>query len=559
MKKWKQCLTFLLAAAMLLIPLTGCANQQGQGNGNDRPTLKLFVINGNYLDGAVKDSVWKYIEDQVDVNIEITGQVNSDDYYTVLNPQLNSATDMPDIFFSVPAGTSGAYETWSNQATGILYDWKNLMAGNEAQYPYLDQLLNSDQYKNISYSGAHTLLPNVGIPSNAWGIYYRGDWLIKIGYYTENENGEKVPRVPVNMEEFQDVMMKFSDSSYNLNPGTKTYGMSPFAGEWANQPLYHAFGAPTDYDINENGEVEFMCLTQEYRNFLEWFHMCYENGWIDPQFYANGMDGDVKAFEEGRCGILINSAGDHIQWKAKPMEDIWGKGTCVMGPPPVGTGKVGVEGAGGWSNWGGWWGGFSITKACADTDAALRLMNYLYSEEGALTVQYGILGTHWDWNADKTAIVANLENRQAEPEGTFYMQTGKNGDQNLYGKHRFSNVLLSPNPIDWDKYYETGEFSFFVDWSAVNPEYAYLMENSAQYFDMVCTSKLVNLNVLPSNLSKKANVISDLCDTYAIQAIAGQKNLTSDWDALLESCRQQDLQKILDTYQKAAQDRGLLD
>lgn len=64
--------------------------------------------------------------------------------------------------------------------------------------------------------------------------------------------------------------------------------------------------------------------------------------------------------------------------------------------------------------------------------------------------------------------------------------------------------------------------------------------------------------MLPSNLSKKANVISDLCDTYAIQAIAGQKNLTSDWDALLENCRQQDLQKILDTYRKAAQDGGLL-
>ena len=163
---------------MLLIPLTGCANGQGQGTDNDRPTLKLFVINGNYLEGAIKDSVWKYVEDQVGVNIEITGQVNSDDYYTVLNPQLNSATDMPDIFFCVPAGTSGAYETWSDQATGILYDWKNLMAGNEAQYPYLDQILNSDQYKNITYSDAHTLLPHVGIPNSGWGIYYRGDWLI---------------------------------------------------------------------------------------------------------------------------------------------------------------------------------------------------------------------------------------------------------------------------------------------------------------------------------------------------------------------------------------------
>jgi hypothetical protein len=361
------------------------------------------------------------------------------------------------------------------------------------------------------------------------------------------------------MDEFQDVMMKFSDPSYNLNPGTKTYGMSPFAGEWANQPLYHAFGAPTDYDINDKGEVEYMCLTDAYKNFLTWFNQCYQNGWVDPQFYANGQEGDLKAFEEGRCGILINSAGDHIQWKAVPMEKVWGKGTCVMGPPPVGTASIGVEGAGGWSNWGGWWGGFSITKVCTETDAALRLMDYLYSEEGAMTAHFGIQGTHWDWNEDHTQIVPNLDNRLLDAEGAFFLQTGINGDQNLYGKHRFSNVLLAPSAIDWDKYDETGEFSFFHDWNAVNPEYAYLMANSAEYFDQVVTSKLLNMNVLPGNLTKKANVISDLCNTYAIQAIAGQKNLTSDWDALVQSCEQQDLQKIYNTYLQAAKDMGIAD
>lgn len=298
--------------------------------------------------------------------------------------------------------------------------------------------------------------------------------------------------------------MKFSDPSYNLNPGTQTYAMSPFAGEWANQPLYHAFGVSTDWDINENGEVEYMCLTQEYKNFLEWFHMCYESGWIDPQFYANGSEGDMDAFDEGRCGILINSAGNHVQWKADGVIDVWGQGSVVMGPPPVGTENIGVEGAGGWSNWGGWWGGFSVTKACEDTDAALRLMNYLYSEEGSLTAKYGIEGKHWEWNEDKTSIVPILENRLEEPEGTFFEATGPDGDVNLYGMHRFANVLLSPDPVDWDRFEETGEFSFFIDWNAINPEYADLMAESARYFDQVCTSKLLNMSVLNTSLSKKA-------------------------------------------------------
>lgn len=555
MNKTKKIFALLLTVLLLAVQFAGCGGN-GSGDGDDT-TLRLFVINGNYLEGNVKDSVWKHIEEQVGINIEIAGQVNSDDYYTVLNPLLNTAMDMPDIFFCVPDSTGGAYESWANQATGILHDWKNLMAGNEEAYPYLQNIFNSEQYKNICFDGAYTLIPSLSTPSNGWGIYYRGDWLVKIGYYTEDAQGNKQPRVPVNMDEFQDVMMKFSDPSYELNPGTTTYGMSPFAGEWANQPLYHAFGVSTDYDLNEAGEVEYMCLTQEYKNFLEWFSQCYANGWIDPQFYANGDDGDIEAFEEGRCGILINSAGNHVQWKAKPMEDVWGKGTCVMGPPPVGTKNIGVEGAGGWSNWGGWWGGFSITKTCANTDAALKLMNYLYSEEGAMTAQYGIEGTHWDWNEDKTQIVANLDKRLLEPEGTFYLQTGLNGDQNLYGKHRFSNVLLSPAPVDWESYNETGEFSFFEDWNAVNPEYGSLMAMSAEYFDIVCTSQLTNI-ILPSNLSKKSTIVADLCNVYAIQVIAGQKNLTTDYDALVEACEQQDLQKIYDSLKQTAIDSGIL-
>lgn len=219
----KKILSVLLAAFMAGSLFTGCSGPAEETPDGDRPTLKLFIINGNYSEGATKDSVWKAIEDAVDVNIEISGMVNSDDYYTTLSPRLNSATDMPDIFFSVPNGTGGAYYTWANQATGILYDWTNLMAGKEEQYPYLNKLFTSEQYRNVTFEGAHTLLPFCDVPNSGWGIYYRGDWLIKIGYYTEDENGEKQPRVPVNMDEFQDVMMKFSDPSYNLNPGTNAH------------------------------------------------------------------------------------------------------------------------------------------------------------------------------------------------------------------------------------------------------------------------------------------------------------------------------------------------
>ncbi len=548
----KKMLCLLLCILMVASLFAGCQGNTNNPQNGERPTLKLFIINGNYHEGATKDSVWKYIEDQVGVNIEISGMVNSDDYYTTLSPRLNTATNMPDIFFAIPNSTGGAYYTWSDQTRGILHDWMNLMAGQEDQYPWLYKVMTSDQYKNLVYNGAHTLLPNISTPNSDWGIYYRADWLIKIGYYTEDAQGNKVARPPVNMDEFQDVMMKFSDPSYDLNgDGSKTYGMSPFAGEWANQPLYHAFGAPTDYDLDENGNVEFMCLTDEYRNFLEWFNMCYESGWIDPQFYTNtpGAGGDSKAFEEGKTGILITNAGAHVQWNAKPMEEIWGKGTCVMGPPPVGTKNIGKEGAGGWSNWGAIWGGFNISLTCQNTDAALRLMNYLYSPEGCLTKSYGIEGTHWKWNEDKTEIIPLVEARAAEPEGTFANVANEDGVMGPYGAYRFDGILGAN--IDWDMYNENGALSHITNWNMVMPEYAHLMEQAAQYNGMLCTSQLVNFTDMPAAISRKFQTISDLCDTFAIQAIVGRKNLTTDWEALKAECNKEGLDKILAAYEEA--------
>jgi hypothetical protein len=569
-KKSRVKCTLLATALCLSVVLGAC----GSGTTNDdttdpnRPELNLYIINGNYHEGAIKDSVWKYIEDTSGVTMNISGQVNNDDYYTSLSPRLNSANDMPDAFFCVPGSTGGAYPNWSDQQKGILYDWKALMAGREDEFPYLNKIFDSAQYKNINYDGAYTMLPFPIIPNSSWGVYYRADWLVKIGYVQtdasgnvlKDENGREMARVPVNMDEFQDVMMKFSDQSYGLNPNGQSYAMSPFAGEWANQPLYHAFGAPTDFDITEDGEIELMGLTEEYRNFLQWFNSCYEKGWIEPQFYTNtpSGNGDRKAFEEGRIGIVITNAGQHVIWTAKPMEDVFGKGTCIMGPPPIGTATLGKEGEGGWSNWGGTWGGFCITKACENTDAALRLFNYLYSPEGQMVRFYGIEGTHWEWNEDKTAVNALLENRHKEPDGAFEEAQDADGNTDFYGKYRFSSIL-GGSVIDWD-YYDAnnGAFRFFEDFNSISPAYAPLMQQAAQYYDMLETSKLANFNVLPPAMQRDNQVVSDLIDTYAIQAIAGQKNLTTDWDALLKACDDAGLQDILAVYKEAAVLNGLV-
>lgn len=591
-----------IIAGGLLLSSVACNDG---GSGGAGKTLTIYIIEGNYYTGTKKDSVWKKIEEKVGCEIEITGALNDDTYYTSLSPVLNNYSqfysDVPHIFFSVPSGSNGYYN-WSNRETGILLDWEAEMAGKEGEYSYLNRVFNSEQYKNITFEDARTLLPNIGARNNSWGIYYRGDWLVKIGYYQKNTNGEPVdkngdiidlsdpsvcsdgiivntdrfvPVTPVTLEEFEDVLCKFSkNEEYHFNEQiTNTYGMSPISGEWGFNPLYHAFGASTDYDIDENGNVEYMCLQAEYKAFIEWMRECYKNKWIDPSFNTNGTTGDRTAFEEGRCGIVISSAGNHMQWIAVPMESRWGKGKTVMGAPPVGTGttsaltgkKLGKAGAHGFSDWGGYWGGFSMTYKCATegvTDYALKLFDYLYSPEGQMLVNYGIENVHWQYDKNGKVIITeeNLANREKEPNGTFRTSEDEEGNKDLKGKYRLGG-LLRGDPIDWEEFDKSGKIEINTSWEMVSIAYADLMEQAAVYFDDVSTSRLVNVTSLPTKILSYISLISSKCDEYIIGAICGHKDLDEDYNTLVAECNNsiQNYGRVQQAYASAARSLGIIE
>ncbi len=548
----KRFFAIVLAALMALCGAACGKEEDTDASGRD--ILRIFIINGNYLEGAKKDSAWELIEEKTSTSLRIEGAVNNADYYTRLSPMLNSGKNMPDVFFSVPSGTDNAYFNWADQKTGILYNIDELLLGRESEFPYLSAVLYSDKYGNIKYDGAHTLIP---APSgnSGWAIYYRGDWLIKIGYYTEDESGNKIARPPQTIEEFEDVCRKFATMDPDGNGKNDTWAMAPQNSMHCLNPLYHAFGTPTDWDINAQGEVSFMYADEHFKDFLGWYAGLYEDGVIYPQCYTLNEAGERKMFEEGKTGIVITNGGEACLWVAKPCEEVFGYGTVVCGPAPVGTANLGQEGSGGFSDWGGWWGGFSITKACSNPDAALRLFDYLLSPEGGMTMNYGIEGVHYDMEDGE--VVANIENRQKEPEGTFKTVNDLDGNAVLQGRHRFSGIL-GGYPVDWDYFDETGIFRCFSDNASLDIRYASLMDVQDE-LRKEHTTNLLNFTDIPTVIIRKQLIIQDKLSTYALNAFTGRKNLTSDWEAVLAECDSQGMQEVKASLKEAAEAAGILD
>ncbi len=544
MKKSAQLFLGLLCLAPL--SLTSC----GGGTTPEEDgvtTLDMFLNGGNSFDGLKRDSIWKKIEEDTGVKMAIRGATHNSDYYTTLNPMINTGS-IPDVIFAVPNNAGNSYNNWVDQE--IIWNIDELLAEKPGEYPYIEAILGSDQFKNLTFgNNAHTLLPYLSSESG-WGIYYRADWLINIGYYTET-NGVKTAKTPETIEEFQDVLMKFTLNDPDGDGKNNTYGISPFGKAFYMNPLYHAFGVTPDYDLDRNDKGEYMFLTPEFKNFLTWAQDMYAKGYIDPQFAVNNNEQDRDKFYSGTTGILITNAEMHVSWIANSFENANGKGKLILGKAPIGTKNLGVEGAGGFSSWGGYWGGFSISKLCKNPHAAMRLFNYLYSPEGSKLRSYGIKDQHYSID-DEGNYIPNLERRNEEPTGTFYQTKNEDGDSMPTGYYKMGTGVFGSD-IDWDS---ALHFKVRRDPNGLDANYKDLIEQGLKN-NTVVRSRLYNVTGYYSSYTNKMKKVEDASNIFAINAIMGKKNLTTDWDALMNQVNQssydyKNIQRMLEELAKKA-------
>ena len=517
--KNKTNLCLIVLPAIFGISLTACSGGQAQKDETGKSYIHCWINEGQKYEGAKKDSILKQIEDLCNVNLQVTGATHNDTYYTTLSPKINTG-EMIDIIFTVPTAQGDGYNEWIEQ--GLLCDFDTLMAEKPGEYPYLEALFESDQYKNIQFGdGLHTMIPFI-TSRNSWTIYYRADWLKEVGY-TQVVDGQTVARVPTTMDEFQDVMVKFKAAhpdTYPLSPGGSS--------SWLN-PLYHAFGCTTDYDII-NGEVTHHYLQPEYKNFLQWAQDMCAQGLIDPNFGVNNNNLDRTKFYEGNSGILITNGESHVQWVVNGVEQIHGKGTVAVGPAPVGTATIGKDGVGGFSDWGGWWGGFSLSTECADKHAAMKFFNYIVGPEGNNLFHNGVEGVHYDMVDGK--VVPNVNNRYDEPEGTFYTVDVGDGRKEPVGMHELGSHFQG-----YLKWTSNTEFKFVPDNTSIPAQYKGYYDDTVR-LNTTVSSHLTNVTGWPSSYLTKMRKIEDACNVYTIDVIAGRKNLTTDYQALLDRIEQ---------------------
>jgi putative aldouronate transport system substrate-binding protein len=339
-----------------------------------------------YISDLATNLAWSELIDRTGVNLHFISQPSSTE-----SEQFNlmiASQDYPDIIKGAGTLYSGGID--KAIADGVYLRLNELI---EKYAPnYLSRLkVPDDCTRDVTTDSGNMIFGQIynRRQSGFFGPLIRQDWLNDLGL-----------DVPATIAEWETVLTRFKDE--------KTSGSGPlqFATSGFNfgENFSGAFGVGGASEgaamVLVDGKIQYSFLLPEMRDYLETMNRWYLAGLIDQEFTARGflLYAETNRLANDELGAFIsffNQAGTFYKDNGVVTDEDFfltlapipslDKGT----QPTVGLRMVrAAAGAG------------AVTTACEDPILAVKLLDYLYSDEGALLANYGIEGETFNYNEE---------------------------------------------------------------------------------------------------------------------------------------------------------------
>lgn len=443
--------SMLLAAALLAGMLAGCTGGGEPGSsdkdgGTSAKEVKLKILhNWNGSTGADVDMtpVEQVIKEKTGVTIEweYTKGSEVEKVNTIFATQ-----DLPDIYTG-PA--------WGGELDGMI------KAAKEGQLVDLTDKL--DQYPNLAKAVAKENVPPA-LYEKAFDAYdgkkyllYQNhpasdedamDWLY--GFYVRKDIAEKIGVDPQSVKTKDDLysfLKKIKDANLTEN-GMPVIPLGGFHNGWAvgiGSSMFYGAG----YVDKGDGTVEHSFFTQAYEDYTLYYRKLIAEGLLDPEAFTQTDPIANEKIKQGRIAVLaahypaiLDASKDYV--KQHPGSDYVPVGPLERaGAEPDRPVDLAIQG----NNV------TVITKACKDVDAALRLLDFLASDEGFMLARYGVQGTHWEMeNGKPVAKKEWFDKFAADTTGKVRKNEGISiGLESLTGQDRINSVAGGDIWADQDR------------------------------------------------------------------------------------------------------------
>ena len=429
----------------------------------DVTELSWYVLDNS---GDASSAPWffDYINEKFGVKVEICNNAGED-----VMPAYLASGELPDIVLF------GDKEYVKAAADGGMLvnfdDYKDLMPnifGNEDLAAGLDFMRNdmNGQYAIPYYVGPAKTLESD--PVIRWDVY----------------KDQGYPEV-TDYDQLLEVLKQMVDAYPETKEGLTTYGLGLF-GDWDGQYLrnsafyyINASGHSIDFlgglaEVIADGSSEPVSILDDnssYKASLDWLFKANQMGLLDPESVSMKYeDYDAKA-SAGQYMLLPFgwwSYGDAYAEDFEGYKSLFVKDAPVMLQADYVTG-------------GGYY--YGISSSCKNIEKAIKVLDWLYSNEGNLMYYRGPEGVLWEMKDGKAVYTETL--LDAWKDGT-YNTTPFNGGgtlQDLYmvtGVGALTGFAEDPATgqaydlllVDQLKLQEIGDSNMDKDWKAHYGEYA---------------------------------------------------------------------------------------
>lgn len=347
------------------------------------------------------------------------------------------------------------------------------------------------------------------------GLWIRQDWLDDLGLDT-----------PVTFDDYHEVLTAFKEEKGATAPLILNWSGSD--GEFGT--MSGGLNVLNSWQLDETGKVNFGPYMDAWKEYVTIMHQWFEEGLIDPDFMATDeRTADMAKVVTGASGLFAALYTMPSVYEAS--SDDPDMNLVPVNPPVKNEGdEIHIRLRDSYTS-----GNTAISADCENWEVALRWLDYLYTEEGALLANYGVEGDTFEFDEN------------GDPVFTDKILNNENG----WTMTQTVASYLCPSAA-------------IANWSDWTRELAGVPEKDQACYDVWAEAD--DTWRLPSSVSLTQEESTERAALYAdistivkeqtAQFISGALDIESNWDAYIASLESSGIERAIEITQ-AAYDRYL--
>lgn len=484
----------------------------------DEPTtLSYFVADDS--NAAIMTTDWndnefyQEMERRTGVHLEFE-MVSSADYQTNFNLMIASGNLADMIYVGASYYAEGVDAAIDD---GYFLDLTDLV---DEYMPNYERIRTSDvQYELLSTTDSGRLGAVYELRQSKqgpWlGLWIRQDWLDDLNLDT-----------PVTFDDYHEVLTAFKNEKGATAPLILNFSGSD--GEFGT--MSGGLNVLNSWQLDETGKVNFGPYMDAWKEYVTIMHQWYTEGLIDPDFMATDeRTADMAKVVTGASGLFAALYTMPSVYEAASEDP--NMNLAPVNPPVMNEGDEGhIRLRDSYTS-----GNTAISADSENWEVALRWLDYLYTDEGALLANYGVEGDTFEFNED------------GEPVFTDKILNNENG----WTMTQTVASYLCPS-------------AGIANWSDWTRELAGVPEKDQACYDV--WSEFSDDWRLPSSVTLTQDESTERAALYAdistivkeqtAQFISGALDIEENWDAYISALEASGMERAIEITQ-AAYDRYL--